>query len=303
MKRILSLLTAAVMSVAGLAACGDAGSETQTSSQAVSSSQAESIVLEKSKYKDIENPEKIEIELDNGEFPTDFAKIHLALDFYDIFGDDKYVYYEESAANTLEVKKDGEWYVIPNKKDSSQAQRQSLNEYTYHPFSFERDDYPYDFKAGEYRYIMNISCTGGKEEKQTPAVFHFTLVDRDCGKFFRPYEDISKSDIKSCIANGYYSEQKELTDEQIDELLDIIKDIELIRGSERPNDYLGGSFDDFVITLKSGKTIDICASLGSVCEFLLDDGMVYRAVEGKHDELGELYHRLCPIPETSEYGK
>lgn len=259
--------------------------------------------VEKSRYTDIENPEKMKIEADNGEFPTDFIRIQLALSFYDIFGDDKYVYYEESAANTLEVKKDGEWYVIPNKNDSSQAHRQSLNEYVYHPFAFDRYDYSYHFKAGEYRYILNISCISGKEEKQTPTVFHFKLVDRDCGKFFRPYEDISKSDIKSCIANGYYSEQKELTDEQIDELLDIIKDIELIRGSERPNDYLGGSFDDFVITLKSGKTIDICASLGSVCEFLLDDGMVYRAVEGKHDELGELYNRLCPIPETSEDGE
>ena len=259
--------------------------------------------VEKSRYTDIENPEKMKIEADNGEFPTDFIRIQLALSFYDIFGDDKYVYYEESAANTLEVKKDGEWYVIPNKNDSSQAHRQSLNEYVYHPFAFDRYDYSYHFKAGEYRYILNISCISGKEEKQTPTVFHFKLVDRDSGKFFRPYEDISKDDIESCCANSYFGGTKELTDDQTDELLDIIKEIELVRGSERPNDYAGGGPNDFIITLKSGKKVGICASIGSVCEYLLDDGMIYRATVSKNDELYELYHKLFPLPETSEESK
>ena len=259
--------------------------------------------VEKSRYTDIENPEKMKIEADNGEFPTDFIRIQLALSFYDIFGDDKYVYYEESAANTLEVKKDGEWYVIPNKNDSSQAHRQSLNEYVYHPFAFDRYDYSYHFKAGEYRYILNISCISGKEEKQTPTVFHFKLVDRDSGKFFRPYEDISKDDIESCCANSYFGGTKELTDDQTDELLDIIKEIELVRGSERPNDYAGGGTNDFIITLKSGKKVGICASIGSVCEYLLDDGMIYRATVSKNDELYELYHKLFPLPETSEESK
>ena len=126
------------------------------------------------------------------------------------------------------------------------------------------------------------------------------MVDRDSGKFFRPYEDISKDDIESCCANSYFGGTKELTDDQTDELLDIIKEIELIRGSERPNDYAGGGPNDFIITLKSGKKVGICASIGSVCEYLLDDGMIYRATVSKNDELYELYHKLFPLPETSE---
>lgn len=301
MKKVLSLLTAAVVCISMFTACGEADSETQPSSQTASSSETESIVLEKSKYTKIENPEFIQMN-DNRVFPTDFDKIQFDLDFW-YNGDDKFGYHDESAANILEVKNDGEWYVIPNKKDYYRSQCLSLNSSTYHPFSFSKDDYDYDFKDGEYRYILRINRYDGNEEKQTPAVFHFKLTDRNCGKFFRPYEDIRKGDIKRCTAKGYYSEQKELTDEQTDELLDIIKDIELVRGSERPNDYLGGPLDDFVITLKSGKTIGICASIGSVCEFLLDDGTVYHAVESKHDELQELYLRLCPIPETSEDSK
>ena len=268
MKKLLSLLTAVVLSVCTFTACGGSSHKD----------------LEKSRYPSAVNADFVKVSDDKlffsdcrKMFPIGFDEIS----FYVKCDSRKQYYYGEGEKNALEVKKDGEWYTVPYKKDHWKAEANVLGRRTTSAVTFSGNDFDYEFEAGEYRYILPISAEG--ETGEPLVVYPFRLYDS------YPYGDISADDIESCIATDMWTYEK-LTDEQTEKLIAIVQKIKLKNDSKvRGNDYLGGG-EYFEIQLKNGEKIQI-HTMPNKDEIIIS-GYVYQAVDNKTFELKLLYDSI-----------
>lgn len=270
MKKFILMITAAVLCIAVLTACEKSG--------------AGSNDLEKSRYPSAKTAVFVELSDDacfltepGGIYPIGFDEIN----FYVRCQSRSQYYYGEGDPNVLEVRIDGEWYAVPYKKDHWKAGAFALGRGTMSTITFKREDFDYDFKAGEYRYILSITAEGDTSEPLI--VYPFRLYDS------YPYGDISADDVECCYVWSVH-ESAQMTDEQTEKLLEIVRKIKLKNDSRiRENDYLGAGAS-FTIRLKNGENICI-SCLPKKDEFIIKR-YIYEALDSKTEELEELYKSI-----------
>jgi len=265
MKRFVSIITAAVLCVM-LAACGESRRKD----------------LEKSRYASAKSADFVNISdtptaigEPDGVYPINFDEITFCVKCN---SSKQYYYGESHEKNSLEIKKDGEWYALPYKQDHWKADAFVLGRGTTDPISFYSKDFDYDFEAGEYRYVLPITAEGETDEPLV--IYNFRLYDS------YPYEYLSADDIEFCIATDMRTYEK-LTDEQTEKLLETAREIKLKNDSKmRRNDYVGvGEY--FEIQMKSGEKTQIHIMPNT--DEMIVGSFVYQAVDNKADELKELY--------------
>ena len=269
MNRLLKILTAFVLGISLLTACED------------NSWEKGSAKLEKSRYSSPKAADFVQMtdrsgqyEAEDGYFPKDIDEISFTV----VCNSDKQYFYGEGGDNSLEVKKDGEWYKLAYKKESWKAAGWVLNRNFKTNLTFYKSDFDYDFEAGEYRYIMPITAEGDSE--QSLIIYYFRLFDS------YPYADISSDDVESCYACDLNKKTK-LTDEQTEKLLAIVRKIKLKNDSRAFSYSYLGAVDDFEIDLKSGKSLYI-PIMPHEDDFIMGS-YVYCAVDNKFIELEKLY--------------
>lgn len=128
--------------------------------------------LEKSKNPDIKTADFVTVRDPNGEYPVDYTDF---ISFKIFCGTNTSYTLCREAQNTLETKIDGKWYVVPRKDPGWRADMPPYvtrnKDFKVSPFRLS--EYDYEFKQGEYRYILNIEDPGGK---RCPIVYYFKLV-------------------------------------------------------------------------------------------------------------------------------
>ena len=277
MSRLLSLLTAAVVCIAMLTACGE------------NSGQPNGKKLETSRYASAKNADFVQVSDEQRLFSECGKMFPIGFDeitFYVKCNSSKQYFYGEGKKNALEIKKDGEWQTVPYKQDHWKADAFVLGRGTTSEVSFRLSDFDFDFEAGEYRYVLPITAEGDTSEPLI--IYPFRLYDS------YPYEYLSAEDVKVCFAEDPWN-FKILTDEQTQQLLEIVHKVKLKNDSKiRSNDYLGVS-ESFGIWLKNSERIYI-TWLRQKDEFIIK-GFVYEAVDSKSDELEELFSTI-KIKET-----
>ena len=250
----------------------------------------ENSALEKSRYAEAKNADFVTI-TDERQLFTESGKMYpIGFDeitFYVKCDSRKQYYYGEShEKNSLEIKKDGEWYALPYKQDHWKASAFVLGRGTTSAVTFRLTDFDYDFEAGEYRYVLPITAEGETDEPLV--VYQFKMYDN------YPYEYLSADDVKVCFAQDPWN-FKILTDEQTEKLIEIVRKIKLKNDSKiRSNDYVGDG-EYFGIWLKNSERIYV-TWLPKEDEFQMG-GFIYEAVDSKADELEEFF-KTIKIKET-----
>ena len=272
MKRFILIITAAVLCVM-LAACGESRRKD----------------LEKSRYAEAKNADFVTVS-DEQQLWSECGKMFPIgsdeITFYVKCDSRKQYYYGEGEKNSLEIKKDGEWYALPYKQDHWKADAFVLGRGTTSAVTFRLTDFDYEFEAGEYRYVLPITAEGETDEPLV--VYSFKMYDS------YPFGDISADDVESCIARDMWTYEK-LNDEQTQKLLEIVRKIKLKNDSKiRSNDYVGDG-ESFGIWLKNSERIYV-TWLPKDDEFIIK-GFVYEAVDSKADELEEFF-KTIKIKET-----